>query len=67
MTVQTQKVINDNDSEVLDELRRQFNALLAMMETAANLAAIQTALGDGTVRSVSVMPDSPDRPRWPSP
>jgi hypothetical protein len=67
MSVQTQKVLNDNDSEVLDEVRRQFNALLSLIDTAADLAAIKAAITAGTVKSVSVMPDSPDRPRWPSP
>lgn len=65
MAVLEQKVLNDSSSEVLDELRRQFNALLVLMEAAADLAAIQTGLGDGTVLAVTVMPDSPDARKWP--
>ena len=61
------KVVDDTPSQVVHELRRQFNALLDLMEDAADLAAIQTGLSDGTVDKVVVAPELAVPPRFPTP
>jgi hypothetical protein len=56
------RVVADVGSAELDELRRQFNNLLVLLETAADLGAIQTALTAGTVTGVQPTPLHPTRP-----
>lgn len=67
MPTAAQKVVNDTPSEVVDEIRRQFNALLDLLESAADLGAIQTGLGDavGTSKRVTVTPEPPEAPKFP--
>jgi len=67
MATQKQKVSNDTPSEVVHELRRQFNALLAELESVADLATLQTNLGTGVAKEVTVSPEPPRLPRFPTP
>lgn len=42
------KVVSDQSSQEFDELRRQFNNLLAIIEAATDLAGIQAVITAGT-------------------
>lgn len=65
------KVVSDQNSQEFDELRRQFNNLLAIVEAAADFAAVQTAITAGTdaaatgreINGVRPTPTHPRRPR----
>lgn len=61
------KVVSDMSSQEFDELRRQFNNLLAIIEAAATLAEIQTAVTDGvdanTGRELNGVRPTPTHPR----
>ncbi len=69
MATQAQKVINDTPSEVVDEIRRQYNALLDMLESIADFSTMQTDLGSSTpaAKRVTVTPEPPESPKIPSP
>lgn len=61
------KVVADQNSQELDELRRQFNNLLLVIENAADLDAVKTAIaegGDGTRELLGLRP-TPTHPRRP--
>ena len=64
------KVVSDQNSQEFDELRRQFNNLLAIIEGAATLAAVQTAITAGvdtvvTGREINGVRPTPTHPRRP--
>jgi hypothetical protein len=64
------KVVSDQNSQEFDELRRQFNNLLAILEVAADLGAIQTAIAAGvdtaaTGREINGVRPTPTHPRRP--
>ncbi len=52
MAIKTQKVVQDTPSELVLEIMTQFNNLLALMDAAADYAAVKTALGTDVVRKV---------------
>lgn len=64
-------VVSDNSSGEVDELRRQFNNLLVIIENTATYAALQTAVADGVeavttnkeINGVKPGPTHPRRPR----
>ena len=62
------KVVADMSSQEHSELRRQFNNLIAIIEGAADLAAIQTAITAGvdtavTGREINGVRPTPTHPR----
>jgi hypothetical protein len=64
------KVVSDQNSQELDELRRQFNNLLLVLEGTTSFATLQTAIvaGNDTVTGVDIngvrpTPLHPRRPR----
>ena len=57
------RVVADIGSAELDELRRQFNNLLVLLETGGILTAIQADIAAGTsVTGVKPTPTHPTRP-----
>ena len=59
------RVVADTGSAELDELRRQFNKLLVLLEdtTATDISTVQDAITAGTVHGVKPTPTHPQRPR----
>ena len=57
------RVVADTGSAELDELRRQFNQLLVLIENALDLGAVQDAIAAGTVNGVKPTPTHPRRPQ----
>ena len=66
MATKQKKVVDDSPSTKLDELRKQFNALLVLLEGAADLNAIQTGLGAGDAKEVVVDKELPTPPAFPT-
>ena len=66
MATVEKKVVNDSPSQKLDELRKEFNKLLVLIEAAADLDAIQTGLGNGTAKEVKVDVELPNPPQFPT-
>lgn len=63
------KVVSDQNSQEFDELRRQFNNLLAIIEAVSVFADLQTAITDGveatTGREINGVRPTPTHPRRP--
>ena len=59
------RVVADTGSAELDELRRQFNKLLVLLEntTATDITTVQDAITNGDVNGVKPTPTHPQRPR----
>jgi hypothetical protein len=62
------KVISDQSSQEFDELRRQFNNLLAILGATADFAALQVAIAAGTDaaatgREINGVRPTPTHPR----
>lgn len=61
------KVVSDVSSQEVDELRRQFNNLLVIIENATDLADLQAAIAagtdDGTGREIVGVRPTPTHPR----
>lgn len=59
------RVVADTGSAELDELRRQFNKLLVLLEdtTATDISTVQDAITAGTVTGVKPTPLHPQRPK----
>lgn len=64
------KVVGDQNSAELDELRRQFNNLLVIIEKTATFATLQTAIANGveavtTKKEIVGVKPTPLHPRRP--
>jgi len=64
------KVVSDQNSQEFDELRRQFNNLLAIMEATTDFSTLQTAITAGvdaadTGRELNGVRPTPTHPRRP--
>jgi len=64
------RVVSDMNSQEFDELRRQFNNLLAIIEAAADLTALKLAITNGvdaaaTGREINGVRPTPTHPRRP--
>jgi hypothetical protein len=61
------KVISDQSSQEFDELRRQFNNLLAILEVVADLGTLQAVITAGTDavtgREINGVRPTPTHPR----
>lgn len=64
------QVVSDNASGEVDELRRQFNNLLVIIEGTSTFATLQTAITDGVdtvsgneINGVKPTPTHPRRPK----
>lgn len=63
MATKQRIVSNDTPSEIVHEMRRQLNALVELIDSGADLAAIKSGISDGDVRKVVTDPELPTPPR----
>jgi len=68
MALSDKKVVQDTPSEVVENLRKQFNALLEVLQSAADFAAVQTSLNADGAKRITLeltLPALPSAPKTP--